>query len=108
MHRTYEGTTSPVRIEWYNDRLEIISPGGAYGNITPENFGRLGLVDYRNLYIADVMKNLGYVQRFGRGIDIARKECEKAGKPAPVFEVDDTLVRCTLRNEMLTRSKWNA
>jgi ATP-dependent DNA helicase RecG len=97
MHRTYEGTNAPIHVEWYNDRVEIISPGGAYGNITPENFGRLGLVEYRNLYIADVMKNLGYVQRFGRGIDIARADCRKAGLPEPIFEVDDSLVRCIMR-----------
>ncbi|MDR1766269.1 MAG: putative DNA binding domain-containing protein [Lachnospiraceae bacterium] len=98
MHRNYEGTNAPTRVEWYNDRVEIISPGGAYGNITPENFGKPGLVEYRNLYIADTMKNLGYVQSFGRGIYIARADCLQKGKPAPEFEVDESLVRCILRS----------
>jgi ATP-dependent DNA helicase RecG len=98
MHRLYEGTNAPVRIEWYNDRVEIISPGGAYGNITPENFGKPGLVEYRNLYIADTMKNLGYVQSFGRGIHIARQDCLEKGKPEPEFEVENSFVRCVLRN----------
>ena len=28
MHRTYEGTSTPVRVTWYSDRVEIYSPGG--------------------------------------------------------------------------------
>jgi len=27
LHRTYEGTNAPVRITWFNDRVEIQSPG---------------------------------------------------------------------------------
>jgi ATP-dependent DNA helicase RecG len=28
MHRTYEGTNAPVRVTWFSDRIEILSPGG--------------------------------------------------------------------------------
>ena len=31
LHRSYEKMTSPVDIRWYNDRVEIISPGGPFG-----------------------------------------------------------------------------
>ena len=31
MHRTYEATNAPIRVSWFNDRIEILSPGGAYG-----------------------------------------------------------------------------
>lgn len=34
LHRSYEGTSSPVRITWYDDRVEIYSPGGPYGVVT--------------------------------------------------------------------------
>ncbi|MDE2974546.1 MAG: hypothetical protein OXU64_07480 [Gemmatimonadota bacterium] len=37
MHRTYEGTNAPVRVTWYDDRVEIISPGGRR-NAQPEPF----------------------------------------------------------------------
>ena len=36
MHRSYEGTHTPVRLYWYADRVEIASPGGLYGRMTPE------------------------------------------------------------------------
>lgn len=39
LHRTYEGTNAPIRVYWFNDRIEIHSPGGPYGNVTCENFG---------------------------------------------------------------------
>ncbi|RLW68453.1 MAG: transcriptional regulator, partial [spirochete symbiont of Stewartia floridana] len=48
LHRTYEGTNAPIRVNWFNDRIEISSPGGPYGNVTPENFGLPGITDYRN------------------------------------------------------------
>ncbi len=47
LHRSYEGIGSPVRLTWYDDRVEIFSPGGPYGVVTVENFGRPGVTDYR-------------------------------------------------------------
>ena len=34
MHRSYEGTNTPIRVYWYADRVEIASPGGLYGRMT--------------------------------------------------------------------------
>lgn len=45
--------------------------GGPYGQVTRDNFGRPGVCDYRNPNLAAVMKELGYVQRFGMGIPLA-------------------------------------
>ena len=39
MHRTYEVTNSPIRLSWFEDRIEILSPGGPFGIVTPQNFG---------------------------------------------------------------------
>jgi len=73
MHRSYEATNAPVRVYWFDDRIEIHNPGGPFGSVTPENFGRPGLTDYRNPNLAEALRALGYVQRFGAGIAIARK-----------------------------------
>lgn len=96
-HRTYESTNAPVRVYWFNDRIEINSPGGPYGNATPENFGRPGITDYRNPNIGDILKTFGFIQAFGRGIAIARQEMEKNGNPPLAFEVSQSAVVCTLR-----------
>ena len=88
MHRTYEGTNAPVRVTWYDDRIEILSPGGPYGTVTTQNFGTPGLADYRNPSLAEALRVLGFVQRFGVGIAIARRELAANGNPPPQFAVD--------------------
>lgn len=97
LHRTYEGTNTPVRVYWFNDRIEITSPGGPYGSVTCENFGNPGITDYRNPNLASVLKTLGFVQSFGRGIATARKVMEQNGNPPPEFQVDPHNVLCILR-----------
>jgi ATP-dependent DNA helicase RecG len=59
MHRTYEATNAPVRITWLADRIEILSPGGPFGQVTPENFGKPGVTDYRNPTVAEALRALG-------------------------------------------------
>ena len=97
LHRTYEGTNAPVRINWFSDRIEILSPGGPYGQVTRANFGGPGVTDYRNLHLAEAMRNLGYVQKFGVGIALSRKELEKNGNPPLEFRIEDTYVLAILR-----------
>ena len=97
MHRTYEGTNAPVRIYWFDDRIEISNPGGPYGAVTQENFGRPGASDYRNPILAGVLKNMGFVQRFGFGIAEARRAMAANGNPAPEFQVEATNVLVSLR-----------
>ncbi len=97
MHRTYEGTNAPVRVYWFDDRIEIFSPGGPYGTVTAANFGQPGASDYRNQAIAGVLKTLGFVQRFGFGIAEARRALAANGNPAPAFDVQPTTVLATVR-----------
>lgn len=97
MHRTYEGTNAPVRLYWFDDRIEISNPGGPYGAVTAVNFGRPGASDYRNPVLASVLKNMGFVQRFGFGIAEARRAMGKNGNPPPEFLVEPTSVLAVLR-----------
>jgi ATP-dependent DNA helicase RecG len=97
LHRTYEGTHAPVRVTWYDDRIEIISPGGPYGEVTPENFGTPGLADYRNPNVAEALRALGYVQRFGVGLAVARAALRDNGNPAAEFRVDQSHVLVAVR-----------
>ena len=97
MHRTYEQTNAPVRITWLNDRIEIISPGGPFGAVTQESFGRPGVVDYRNPNLAEALRALGYVQRFGVGIATARRLLAENGNPPPEFDVSDGFIQTTIR-----------
>lgn len=100
MHRTYEGTNAPVRIYWFDDRIEIMNPGGPYGTVTVENFGKPGNADYRNPNIAAVMKVLGFAQRFGFGIADARKALLENRNPPLEFQVEPTTVLATVRRAL--------
>jgi len=97
MHRTYENTNAPVRVLWFDDRIEIINPGGPFGAVTRENFGRPGITDYRNPNLADAMRVMGFVQRFGIGIQTARAELKKNGNPELEFQVEPMTVLATVR-----------
>lgn len=96
MHRTYEGTSSPVRINWFHDRVEIQNPGGLYGQVTPENYRRVS--DYRNPVLAEAMKVLGYVERFGVGIARADAALAGNGNPPAEFVFEATHVLVTVRS----------
>jgi ATP-dependent DNA helicase RecG len=97
MHRSYEHTNAPIRLTWYNDRVEIVSPGGPYGVVSSENFGQPGVTDYRNPTIAELMRGLGYVQRFGVGLPSTQSALDRNGNPPAEFLVTDTHVAVTLR-----------
>ena len=97
MHRTYEGTNAPTHVYWFDDRIEISSPGGPYGAVNAENFGQPGVVDYRNPILAEAMRVLGLVQRYGFGIPAARRLLRAGGHPEPEFRVDPSWVHCAVR-----------
>ena len=97
MHRSYEGNNAPARVYWFDDRIEIMSPGGVIGTVTAENFGELGVTAYRNPNLAEAMRNLGFVQRYGIGISLARRLLHEAGHPDIEFIADANNVIVTMR-----------
>ena len=97
MHRSYEGTNSPIHVYWYDDRIEINSPGGPYGEVSAGNFGQAGFVAYRNPLVAEAMRVLDLVQRWGSGLPIARRELHANQQPDPLFNVTPQRIFCTVR-----------
>lgn len=93
MHRDYQSNT-PVKLYWFSDRIEIHSPGGLYGEVTPETLEKRS--SYRNPVLAETMKALGYVNRYGYGIQRAKAAMEKNGNPPIRFEVDNKTFLATL------------
>jgi len=94
MHRDY-ASTAPLRITWLTDRVEIQSPGGLYGEASPENFPRQ--TSYRNPVVAEALKALGYVNRYGRGVIRAQDALAANGSPPAEFGFDDGYVLSTIR-----------
>lgn len=84
MHRNYQSNT-PIRFYWYADHIQIDNPGGLYGEAIghfPERN------DYRNPIIAEAMRALGYVNRYGQGILRAQKALRDNGNPPAEFQTD--------------------
>ncbi|MBZ5619630.1 MAG: putative DNA binding domain-containing protein [Acidobacteriia bacterium] len=94
LHRSYE-STAPIRVYWFTDRVEIQSPGGLYGEASPENFPYQN--SYRNPVLAEAMKTLGFVNRFGRGVLRAQEALQRNGNPPAEFQFDHHYVLATLR-----------
>jgi len=94
MHRAYD-QPSCIRILHFSDRIEITSPGPLYGLATAANFPRQ--TSYRNPVIAEAMKVLGFVNRFGRGVERAQAALSDNGSPPAAFEFGDTFFGVTLR-----------
>jgi ATP-dependent DNA helicase RecG len=88
-HRNYE-SNAPVRFHRFADRLEINNPGGLYGAVSPANFPRQ--TDYRNPIVAEALKVLGYVNRFGRGVLDAQEALRENGNPPASYAFEPASV----------------
>lgn len=86
MHRDYESNAA-IRFYWFSDRIEIQNAGGLYGSVTRENFPTQN--DYRNPKVAEAMKTLGYVNRFGQGIARAQHFLRENGNPPAEFTINE-------------------
>ena len=95
IHRNYENTAAPVRVDWYEDRVEITSPGGLYGHVTKDNFRQMN--DYRNELLAVAAKVMGWVEKAGQGIARAERLLAENGNPAPEYDFQPEYVLVTVR-----------
>jgi len=94
IHRNYEHSGSPVSINHFQDRIEIQSPGGLFGDLTRDRFPNA--TSYRNPVLAEAARVLGFANMFGRGIAIARKLLSENRNPEPRPEVGDNHLAWTI------------
>lgn len=86
MHRDYSITGTQVNIEVYDDRLEIINPGGLPHGLSKKAFGNISM--RRNELISDLFFRLHKVERIGMGIKRIRQAIIAAGLKEPDFDTD--------------------
>lgn len=100
VHRDYsihtEGT--PIRVEMYDDRLEIISSGGLYGIISIDSLGYVR-PETRNIALANILEMLHITENRYSGIPTIRRELKNAGLPEPVFAVRRGEFVVTFKND---------
>ena len=77
-----------IEIRKFSDRMEIMSPGGLAGYMTPEN-----LVEEhfsRNPRLVQGLFQWGYIEELGLGIDRMIDDMVAAGHPPPKFNPTPT------------------
>ncbi|MEO5360429.1 MAG: putative DNA binding domain-containing protein [Nitrospirota bacterium] len=89
IHRDYETSRTTISVKMFDDRLEILSPGGLFGIVTKENFGT-GVNDYRNPTLAVNLNLLELVEKAGTGIPKIKRGMEENGSGHPIFDIHDT------------------
>ena len=107
IHRVWD-VDSQIRVSMFDDRIEIVSPGGLPSGITEEEYlsGKLSVLRNRNL--ANVFYRLGFVEIFGMGITrIKQLYAEALIKPD--FEVSENAIKIVLpifeKNADLTKDE---
>jgi ATP-dependent DNA helicase RecG len=75
----------PTRLYQYDSHIEIMNPGGLYEQARPENFPHVN--DYRNSVVAEMMKNLNYVNMFNHGIGEVQDLLKENQSPTAEFNV---------------------
>lgn len=94
IHRVWD-VNLQIRVSMFDDRIEIVSPGGLPSGITEEEYlsGKLSVLRNRNL--ANVFYRLGFVEIFGTGITrIKQLYAESLIKPD--FEVSENAIEIVL------------
>ncbi len=112
-HRDYAIRGDEIRVLLFGDHFEVYSPGKLPGHVTVDN-----LVEERfsrNEVIAQVLADMGFIERLGYGIDRMIRLMREWGLPPPRFAETTNGFKVTLRgpgeklvvdDASVDRSRW--
>ncbi len=91
MHRDYSPQShgTPVQIDMYIDRLEILNPGGLFGNVTIDMLGKDCVSASRNQFLANLLESIPYsdgqfvAENRGTGYQTIEAQMSDALMPPP-------------------------
>lgn len=94
IHRAWD-VESQIRVFMFDDRVEVVSPGGLPSGITEKEYlsGKISVLRNRNL--ANVFYRLGFVEIFGTGIARIKQLYEESLRK-PDFEVTENTIKIML------------
>ena len=95
VHADYSQRGTPIRIGFFDDRIDIESPGLLLPGMTIEDM-KGGVSRIRNPVIARVFRELGLIEQWGSGMKRIFAEARKQGLPEPGITEIATGIRLTI------------
>ena len=102
IHRDYSTLTenTPITIEMYRNRMDVVSKGGLYGGGSVSQLGK-GRPETRNSALINILELLNVTENRYSGIPTMQREMEEADLPDPKFEIRRGEFRVTLSNSRI-------
>lgn len=94
IHRDYTITESYTQVRVFADRIEVTNPGNLPPGVTVDNIKEMQFS--RNSVMASLMRDLNYLEEYGRGIDLVFSSMRSTGLPRPVFRNAANMFTVTL------------
>ena len=94
IHRDYMITGTYTHVQVYSDRIEVANPGTLPPGVTIDNLRDSQFS--RNEVIARVLRDLDYIEEFGRGIDLIYSSMSDWGLVEPLFKNRSNMFKVTL------------
>lgn len=82
-HRDFS-RRSNIKIEFFDDRVEIISPGGFYSGLTLEDALK-GEQSFRNEFVVKLLYKLGYIENYASGLNRIINEYKNDDKQPDIY-----------------------
>ncbi len=95
VHADYSQRGAPIRVAFFDDRIELENPGILLPGMTIEDMRR-GVSKIRNHVIARVFRDLNLIEQWGSGIPRILSEAEALGLPDLQMEEIGMRVRFTV------------
>ena len=92
-HRDYSFSSAVVRVMIFDDRVEVESPGRLPKGVDIKHLE--GRHVPRNETIAQLLYDIGYIEKFGTGIRRMREEMRAHGLQEPLFREDGEFFKVT-------------
>lgn len=94
VHASYAERGTPIRIGFYDDRIQVDSPGLLLPGMTIDTMRRVSRL--RNPALARIFREAGIMEQWGTGVQRVFEQVAEAGLPEPVIEEVQDRVRVTI------------
>ena len=94
VHAGYAERGTPIRIGFYDDRIQVDSPGLLLPGMTIDTMRRVSRL--RNPALARVFREAGIMEQWGTGVQRVFEQVAEAGLPEPLIEEIQDRVRVTI------------